>query len=82
MERPVTDSDRGMSTSSRGRVHRRLWWRLLLAVPVIATLWVPWYTRAAPELLGVPFFYWYLLIWVPLSAACSGVVYLMTRDLV
>lgn len=77
-----TDSDSGMSTSSGGRVHPRLWWRLLLAVPVVATLWVPWYARSTPELLGMPFFYWYLMIWVPLSAVCSGVVYLMTRDLV
>jgi len=71
-----------MSPVSGGRVHRRLWWRLLLAVPVIAVLWVPWYARATPTLLGVPFFYWYLMAWVPLSAVCSGVVYLKTRDLV
>ena len=71
-----------MSPSPGGRSYRRLWWRLLLAVPVIATLWVPWYAHATPELLGVPFFYWYLMIWVPLSAVCSGVVYRMTRDLI
>jgi len=49
---------------------------------VIAVLWVPWYARATPTLFGVPFFYWYLMLWVPLSAVCSGVVYLKTRDLI
>jgi len=65
-----------------GRIHPRYWWRLLLALPVIATLWVPAYARATPALLGVPFFYWYLMAWIPISAACSAVVYFKTRDLV
>lgn len=77
-----TDSDSGITAPSGARFHPRLWWRLLLAVPVVATLWVPWYARAAPDVLGVPFFYWYLMLWVPLSALCSGLVYLFTRDLV
>jgi len=71
-----------MSTSPGRGVHPRLWWRLLLILPVIATLWVPAYARATPTLLGVPFFYWYLMAWVPISAVCSGVVYFATRDLV
>lgn len=64
------------------RIHPRLWWRLLLIVPIVATLWVPAYVRIAPTLLGIPFFYWYLMAWVPASAICSGVVYYKTRDLV
>jgi Protein of unknown function (DUF3311) len=70
-----------MSTSPARRVHPRLWWRLLLIIPM-ATLLAPWHARATPALLGVPFFYWYLLAWVPVSAACSGVVYFKTRDLI
>lgn len=70
-----------MRTSRVGSAHRRLWWRLLLVVPVIATLWVPWFARTRPMLAGLPFFYWYLMAWVPLSALCSAVVYLKTRDL-
>lgn len=34
--------------------------RLLLLLPFVATLWVPWYNRDAPLLWGFPFFYWYL----------------------
>ena len=64
------------------RARARLWWRLLLAVPIIGVLWVPSYAHAAPALLGIPFFYWYLMAWVPASAICSGVVYYKTSDLV
>jgi Protein of unknown function (DUF3311) len=51
---------------------------LLLIVPFVALLWVPFYNRALPELGGVPFFYWYQLVWVPLTAAILYVVYLAT----
>ena len=71
-----------MRASQVHSVDPRRWWRLFLLVPVIATLWVPWFAHARPVLLGVPFFYWYLMAWVPLSALCSAVVYLKTRDLV
>ncbi len=55
-------------------------WYLLLLVPIAATLWVPLFNRGAPAFFGIPFFYWYLLAWVPLSAICSALVYLQTRD--
>ena len=31
---------------------------LLLFIPFIACLWVPFYNRIAPALDGIPFFYW------------------------
>ncbi len=71
-----------MTSTSAPRMHPRLWWRLLLVVPVIATLWVPFYARIEPTLFGLPFFYWYLMAWVPGSAVCSAIVYFKTRDLV
>lgn len=40
---------------------------VLLAVPVLATVAVPLYSRVDPEVAGVPFFYVYQLAWVPLS---------------
>lgn len=63
------------------RTERTRLWYLLLLLPVIATLWLPWFNRSEPRLAGVPFFYWYLLAWVPLSALCSAWVYLRTRHL-
>ena len=41
---------------------------ILLLVPYIAMLWVPSYNRATPELAGVPFFYWYQLVWILLGS--------------
>jgi hypothetical protein len=79
--RPVEGESR-VSTPLAGRARARLWWRLLLAVPIIGVLWVPSYAHIAPTLLGIPFFYWYLMAWVPASALCSAVVYYKTRDLV
>lgn len=46
-----------------------------LAAPVVALLWVPSYARAEPHLVGVPFFYWYQLLWVPLSVLCMIAAY-------
>ncbi|MFD9125822.1 DUF3311 domain-containing protein [Kitasatospora sp. NPDC059571] len=54
---------------------------LCLAVPVVATLWVSSYTKADPGLGGVPFFYWYQLAWVPVSAVFTvGAYLLINRD--
>lgn len=50
---------------------------ILLAIPCIAVLIVPFYNRVEPSLWGIPFFYWWQLIWVPLSAVFIGIVYAM-----
>jgi Protein of unknown function (DUF3311) len=42
---------------------------LLLLLPYIAMLWVPFYNRIEPEIAGIPFFYWYQLVWIVLGAA-------------
>jgi hypothetical protein len=61
---------------------RREPWRryAVLLVPFFATLWVPLYDRAEPSLGGVPFFYWYLFLWIGLTAGLNGLVYLAIRD--
>ena len=51
------------------------WARLLLIIPFIAVLWVPWYNSAEPYWAGVPFFYWYQLLWILIGAAIIGIVY-------
>jgi hypothetical protein len=56
-------------------VPRRRWLRILFILPFIAILWVSSYNRLTPELFGFPFFYWYQLLWVVLSAALAGIVY-------
>ena len=44
------------------------WSTLLLFVPYIAMMWVPSYNRALPEIAGIPFFYWYQLLWIVLGS--------------
>ena len=51
--------------------------RLLFAPPYIALLWVGSYDRAAPTVFGIPFFYWYQLLWIPLGALILLPVYLV-----
>jgi hypothetical protein len=49
---------------------------LLLAIPVVALMWVSSYSRVEPTLGGWPFFVWYQFLWVFL---CSGMTYLAHR---
>ena len=54
-------------------------WYLLLAVPLAGTLIPPIYSTKDPTLIGLPFFYWYLMLWVPISVLCTLLVYRATR---
>lgn len=58
---------------------RRLWYWLLL-IPFAATLVPPLYARSSPALFGFPFFYWYQIAWIVLSAAIVWIVYAATRE--
>jgi hypothetical protein len=49
--------------------------RLLLLIPFVALLAVPLYNTREPALWGFPFFYWYQLMWLPLSALLTYLVY-------
>jgi len=44
------------------------------------TALVPFYNGRTPELLGFPFFYWYQLAWVPITALLTWLVYRGVRD--
>lgn len=48
---------------------------LLLLLPYVAILWVPSYNSVEPRLAGIPFFYWYQLLWIPLGALILLPVY-------
>jgi hypothetical protein len=60
-------------------VRRVLWARLLLIVPFVSMLWVSSYNSAEPMLAGIPFFYWYQLLWILISAVLIAFVYVMER---
>ena len=52
---------------------------VLLAIAIFGTLWIPLYARSAPKLGPFPFFYWFQLIWVPLTAVLCRICYLLLR---
>ena len=54
------------------KIPHRLW---LLLLPYIGLLWVPFYSFRDPTLFGFPFFYWYQLAWVPVSALLTWLAY-------
>ncbi len=55
-------------------------WYLLLVIPLIGVLIPAFYNRLDPELAGIPFFYWYQMLWIPLSVAITVLVYVKTRE--
>src|SRR6476659_6157033 len=48
---------------------------VLLALPVIALMWVSSYSRDEPRLGGFPFFIWYQFLWVLLCSALTYTAY-------
>jgi hypothetical protein len=48
---------------------------VLLLLPFVGLLWVPFYNFQEPALFGFPFFYWYQLAWVPISSLLIWLVY-------
>ena len=53
-------------------------WALLLLLPFVGLLWVPFYNSIEPTLLGFPFFYWYQFLWVFITSALILWVYRQT----
>ena len=54
-------------------------WNWLLLVPLIGVLIPPIYNHEDPRLIGIPFFYWYQMVWIPISVLCTVIVYRRTR---
>ncbi len=52
---------------------------LCLTVPWVAMLWVDSYARVEPTLIGIPFFFWYQLLWVLLSGVFLAIAYVLVR---
>ncbi len=60
------------------------WWKRqtlwLLLVPYVVLLWVPFYNFREPAVFEIPFFYWYQLAWVPITAVLTWLAYRSVRD--
>ena len=70
---PIIDSRPKMSFPSRPLWSSPMW--VLLLLPFVGLLWVPFYNFQDPALFGFPFFYWYQLAWVPISSLLIWLVY-------
>lgn len=52
---------------------------ILLVIPMLALIPVGWYSRQDPELGPFPFFIWYQLMWVFLTAGFTWAAYLVVQ---
>ncbi len=41
---------------------------LLLIIPCIISVWVPLFNSVEPTLAGIPMFYWFLMVMIPVSS--------------
>lgn len=48
---------------------------LCLAAPFVAMLWVGSYAKTGPTFIGIPFFYWYQMMWVLISTVLTMTAY-------
>jgi hypothetical protein len=74
----MTKSDHQNSPSA-GSAHKRRWLLPLIFIPFLPVLYVPFFNRLDPTLAGIPFYYWFQMLWIPISAAITYVVYLATN---
>jgi hypothetical protein len=54
------------------------WWYLLLLLPYLGLLYLPFYAKAEPQLWGFPFFYWYQFLWVFVTMFLIDIVHRRT----
>ncbi|MFE2260544.1 DUF3311 domain-containing protein [Streptomyces griseosporeus] len=52
---------------------------LCLIAPFVAMLWVGSYAKTDPAFIGIPFFYWYQMLWVVISTALTMIAYQLWR---
>jgi hypothetical protein len=72
-ERPLPDTGAsGQTSKDRTPVN----W--LLLVPMLLVIWPPLYNKVEPRLFGIPFFYWFQLVVIPISVVCTVLVYRAT----
>jgi hypothetical protein len=54
-------------------------WNWLLVLPFLGVLIPAFYNKKDPTLGGMPFFYWYQMLWIAVSVAVTLIVYRATR---
>lgn len=67
-----------MITRPTGSRRNRSWPLWLLLLPFIVTLWPDLYNQSQPELGGIPFFYWFQILCIFLTALLMAALYFLT----
>ena len=55
-------------------------WNFLLLLPLLGVLIPPMYNMRDPQLWSIPFFYWWQLLWVPITMVVTILVTRQTGD--
>lgn len=66
-----------MISPTPSRRKNRSWLLILLILPFIVLLYPPFYNYRQPEFIGMPFFYWFQLLWILITAIITAVVYFL-----
>jgi hypothetical protein len=53
-------------------------WNLLLVVPLLMLI-TPWFNRVNPKIIGVPFFYWSQLAFVPIGVVAVAIAVIAAK---
>jgi Protein of unknown function (DUF3311) len=67
-----------MTRGTRSRKKSRPRLLLLLLLPFALTLWPGLYNTLQPELIGIPFFYWFQMLCILLTAVLMAILYYFT----
>jgi hypothetical protein len=57
---------------------KKRWILLLLIIPYIFLLIPAFYNSLTPYFIGIPFFYWYQMLWIIITSLITAVVYFIT----
>jgi Protein of unknown function (DUF3311) len=68
-----------MENTAQKKKGNRLWY-LLILVPLIGTLFPSFYSSVNPTLWGIPFFYWYQMLWVIISSVLTAIMYAALKE--
>jgi hypothetical protein len=68
----ASDNTTNAPAASKPARHNRSW---LLIIPFVAMLVPPLFNYREPSIAGVPFYYWYQLLWIPMTAFLTWIAY-------
>lgn len=78
---PPRDDAPGRDPARAGAPYRLHAYHLLMAVPAIGMLvGVPFANHVRTQVLGLPFLLFWILAWVLVTSAVTGIVYRIDRD--